>query len=429
MLDYMAEALRLAEKGKGTTSPNPMVGCVIVKNGEIIGRGWHERAGEPHAERFALREAGEKAAGATAYVTLEPCNHFGRTPPCSEGLITAGIREVHVAMLDPNPIVAGRGIKRLQAAGIKVHVGQHEAEAKKLNETFIHYITTRRPFVIAKWAMTIDGRIATHTGHSRWITGPRARAYTHQTRHEVDAILVGRGTALADNPRLTTRLDDMSNDHGEKQTPRHPLRVVLDSYGSLPTSLQLFDPTLPGNTLVATTERASERWLEQLHAQGVMSVVLPADANGHVALQPLLEELGRRQLSSLLVEGGGEVHASFFAQELVNKVHAYIAPKLVGGRQAPGPLGGVGVGTMPEAVQLTWQEVKPLGQDLLMIADVSYPIDQASSDAIELAHNANDIHQTWTHTDRDEDQPITYNRSESTPSTQQRNREVLCSVA
>ena len=195
MLDYMAEALRLAEKGRGTTSPNPMVGCVIVKEGKIVGRGWHERAGEPHAERFALREAGEQAAGATAYVTLEPCNHFGRTPPCSAGLIEAGIREVHVAMMDPNPIVAGRGIERLRAAGITVHVGQHEAEAKRLNEVFIHYITTRRPFVIAKWAMTIDGRIATHTGHSRWITGPSARAHTHQTRHEVDAILVGRGTA------------------------------------------------------------------------------------------------------------------------------------------------------------------------------------------------------------------------------------------
>lgn len=408
MLDYMAEALRLAEKGRGTTSPNPMVGCVMVKDGEIVGRGWHERAGEPHAERFALREAGERAAGATAYVTLEPCNHFGRTPPCSAALIEAGVREVHVAMMDPNPIVAGRGIERLRAAGITVHVGQHEAEAKRLNEVFIHYITTRRPFVIAKWAMTIDGRIATHTGHSRWITGPRARAHTHQTRHEVDAILVGRGTALADNPRLTTRLENMGQYDGQNLIPSHPLRVILDSYGSLPTSLQLFDPTLPGQTLVATTPRASQRWLEQLNEQGVMSVVLPADVNGQVPLRPLLEELGRRQLSSLLVEGGGEVHASFFAQELVNKVHAYVAPKLVGGRDAPGPLGGVGVATMPEAVQLTWQEVKPLGQDLLMIADVSYPIDQASSNVVKLTQEADHLHQTCTHSCACENETVTY---------------------
>ena len=289
-----------------------------------------------------------------------------------------------------------------------MHVGQHEAEAKRLNEVFIHYITTRRPFVIAKWAMTIDGRIATHTGHSRWITGPSARAHTHQTRHEVDAILVGRGTALADNPRLTTRLDGIAQNGKQNQVPSHPLRVILDSYGSLPTSLQLFDPTLPGQTLVATTERASERWLEQLHEQGVISVVLPADANGQVPLCALLEELGRRQVSSLLVEGGGEIHASFFAQELVNKVHAYIAPKLVGGRDAPGPLGGIGVATMPEAVQLTWQEVKPLGQDLLMVAEVSYPIDQASSNMAKSSQESNNLHQTWHHTHTCKDETVTY---------------------
>jgi diaminohydroxyphosphoribosylaminopyrimidine deaminase/5-amino-6-(5-phosphoribosylamino)uracil reductase len=368
MSDYMAEALRLAEKGRGTTSPNPMVGCVIVRDGQIIGRGWHERAGEPHAERFALREAGERAAGATAYVTLEPCNHFGRTHPCSEALIAAGIREVHVAMVDPNPIVAGRGIERLRAAGIRVYVGQGKAAASRLNELFIHYITTRRPFVIAKWAMTIDGRIATHTSHSRWITGSTARAYSHRTRHEVDAILVGRGTALADNPRLTSRLDERSH-----QEARHPLRIILDSRGSLPTTLRVFEASLPGQTLVATTQQARSLWLEQLRKLRIELLILPPDANGQVPLLPLLEELGRRKLSSLLVEGGAEVHASFFAQGLVNKVHAYVAPKLVGGRKAPGPLGGTGVATMSEAVQLTWQEVKRLGNDLLMIADVNDP--------------------------------------------------------
>ncbi|MGB0388055.1 MAG: bifunctional diaminohydroxyphosphoribosylaminopyrimidine deaminase/5-amino-6-(5-phosphoribosylamino)uracil reductase RibD [Ardenticatenaceae bacterium] len=363
MQDYMAEALHLAQKGRGTSAPNPMVGCVIVRDGQVVGRGWHERAGEPHAEVFALREAQERARGATAYVTLEPCNHVGRTPACSESLIAAGISEVHVAMVDPNPIVAGRGIERLRAAGIRVYVGTHEAEARRLNEVFIHYITTRRPFVIAKWAMTIDGRIATHTGHSRWVTGAAARAHVHRTRHDVSAILVGRGTALADNPRLTTRL-------AENNQPRHPLRVVLDSRGTLPTTLRLFDPALPGQTLVATTEQASSAWLNKLDQQGVELLVLSPNSKGRVPLLPLLHELGQRQLSSLLVEGGAEVHASFFAQGMVNKVHAYIAPKLVGGRNAPAPLGGDGVRTMDQATQLAWQRVEPLGDDLLLVAHV-----------------------------------------------------------
>ncbi|MCZ7568641.1 MAG: bifunctional diaminohydroxyphosphoribosylaminopyrimidine deaminase/5-amino-6-(5-phosphoribosylamino)uracil reductase RibD [Ardenticatenaceae bacterium] len=365
MGDFMGEALRLAARGRGTTAPNPMVGCVLVRDGEVVGRGWHERTGEPHAEVFALREAGTRAEGATAYVTLEPCSHFGRTPPCADALIAAGVREVHVAILDPNPLVAGRGIERLRAAGLAVHLGELEADARRLNEVFIHFITTRRPFVIAKWAMTLDGRIATRTSHARWISGPAARAHVHETRQEVGAILIGRGTALADNPALTTRLP-----HESDAVPRHPLRVVLDSRGTLPLTLRLFDSALPGQTLAATTAQAPLPWLDALRHQGVEVLVLPADATGRVALVPLLAAIGRREISSLLVEGGAAVHASFFAQGLVNKVHAYIAPKLVGGRDAPGPLGGAGVATMDEAVRLSWRAIERVGDDLFATADV-----------------------------------------------------------
>lgn len=368
MHDFMAEALRLAEKGRGTTAPNPMVGCVLVRDGAIVGRGWHERAGEPHAEVFALREAGERACGATAYVTLEPCSHFGRTPPCADALIAAGVRAVHVAMVDPNPLVAGQGLARLRAAGIEVHVGEREAEARRLNEVFVHFITTRRPFVIAKWAMTLDGKIATWSGHSRWVSGPEARAHVHHTRHEVAAILVGRGTALADNPRLTTRLPPET-----AVVPRHPVRVVLDSRGTLPLHLRLFDSDLPGRTLLATTSGAAPAWRAGLEARGVEVLTLPPDEGGRVALRPLLETLGQRGLSSVLVEGGACVHASFFTQGLVNKVHAYIAPKLVGGREAPGPLGNPGVATMDAAVRLVWRAVEPLGDDLFLAADVLVP--------------------------------------------------------
>ncbi|NPA31500.1 MAG: bifunctional diaminohydroxyphosphoribosylaminopyrimidine deaminase/5-amino-6-(5-phosphoribosylamino)uracil reductase RibD, partial [Chloroflexi bacterium] len=242
----MRLALDLARRGLGRTHPNPAVGAVIVRDGRVVGRGFHPKAGEPHAEIFALREAGDAARGAVMYVTLEPCVHHGRTPPCVDAILEAGIAEVHIATLDPNPVVHGQGVAKLRAAGVKVVLGEGQAEARKLIEGFAHWVRTRRPWVVAKYAMTLDGKIATRTGHARWITGPEARAWVHRLRDQVDAILVGRGTVEADDPRLTTRLPDADAVH-------HPLRVVLDSRGRAPLTARVFDPGLPGRTVLAAT--------------------------------------------------------------------------------------------------------------------------------------------------------------------------------
>ncbi|HEY66108.1 MAG TPA: bifunctional diaminohydroxyphosphoribosylaminopyrimidine deaminase/5-amino-6-(5-phosphoribosylamino)uracil reductase RibD [Caldilineae bacterium] len=354
---FMRRALRLAERGRGRTSPNPMVGAVLVRDGQIIGEGFHPRAGEPHAEIMALRQAGKSARGATLYVTLEPCCHFGRTPPCTRAIIAAGVAEVHMAMLDPNPRVAGRGRAELEAAGIRTFVGELEAEARVLNETFIHWITTGRPFVIAKFAMSLDGKIATRSGDSRWITGPAAREQVHQLRDQVDAILVGVNTVIADDPQLTTRLD--------KDDIRHPLRVIVDSRGRIPLTAQVLDPVLPGRTMVATTEAMPIEQRRALSFRGVQVLVLPSQ-DGRVSLPDLLEELGRREVTSVLVEGGGTIIGTFFAQRLVDKVVAFIAPIIIGGREAPTPVGGLGVERLSQALRLERVQVEWLGSDLLV---------------------------------------------------------------
>jgi len=354
---FMRRALCLAERGRGRTSPNPMVGAVLVRDGQIIGEGFHPRAGEPHAEIMALRQAGKSARGATLYVTLEPCCHFGRTPPCTRAIIAAGVAEVHMAMLDPNPRVAGRGRAELEAAGIRTFVGELEAEARVLNETFIHWITTGRPFVIAKFAMSLDGKIATRSGDSRWITGPAAREQVHQLRDQVDAILVGVNTVIADDPQLTTRLD--------KDDIRHPLRVIVDSRGRIPLTAQVLDPVLPGRTMVATTEAMPIEQRRALSFRGVQVLVLPSQ-DGRVSLPDLLEELGRREVTSVLVEGGGTIIGTFFAQRLVDKVVAFIAPIIIGGREAPTPVGGLGVERLSQALRLERVQVEWLGSDLLV---------------------------------------------------------------
>ena len=340
-LAYMRRALELAARARGRTSPNPMVGAVLVKDGRIVGEGFHPRAGEPHAEIFALRQAGEAARGATLYVTLEPCCHYGRTPPCTQAIIAAGVAEVHMAMLDPNPRVAGKGKAELEAAGIRTVVGECEEEARTLNEAFVHWITTGRPFVVAKFAMSLDGKIATRTGDARWISSPEARRRVHELRDQVDAILVGAGTVIADNPQLTTRLD--------KPDVRHPLRVILDSRGRIPLHARVFQPDLPGQTLVATTEASPPAYRDALQARGVEVLVLPADADGRVDLDALLVALGQREVTSLLVEGGSTVLGAFFARGRVNKVLAFIAPLILGGERAPSPVGGTGVARVAEA--------------------------------------------------------------------------------
>jgi diaminohydroxyphosphoribosylaminopyrimidine deaminase/5-amino-6-(5-phosphoribosylamino)uracil reductase len=354
----MQRALELAALARGRTSPNPMVGAVIVRAGEVVGEGYHQQAGTPHAEVHALRAAGALARGATLYVNLEPCNYYGRTPPCTEAILSAGIAEVHMAMLDPNPRVNGQGRARLEAAGIRTVVGECEQEARELNEAFSTYITAGRPFVIARYAASLDGKIATRTGESRWISGQPARLRVHELRDTMDAILVGANTVLVDDPLLTTRLPS-----GEGH---HPLRIVADSRGRVPLEARVFDPVLPGRTLVAATAAFPGQQREMLEQRGVEVLVLPADSRGRVDVLALLVELGRREVSSLLLEGGGTLLEAFFRARLVDKLLAFIAPLIIGGREAPGAVGGEGFTHLQEAPRLARVRVEMVGEDMLV---------------------------------------------------------------
>ena len=351
---YMREALRIAEYARGRTAPNPLVGAIIVRDGTIIASGWHRAAGEPHAEIHALRMAGELARGATLYVTLEPCAHHGRTGPCAEAVIAAGIARVVIALCDPNPLVAGRGRALLKEAGIEVVTGVCEAEARRQNEVFLKWVTQKRPFVTLKTAMTLDGKIASHTGRSQWITGKAARTRVHEYRNAYDAILVGIGTVLADDPSLTTRLLD--------RTGHNPLRIVLDSEARTPLDAKLVtDGAAP--TLVVVSERADQRRVNLLRACGAEVVTLGAE---RVDIAALLDDLGAREITSLFVEGGGTVNWSFLAGGHVDKVHAFIAPMLMGGASAKSPVGGTGFDSPQTALQLHDVSVEQLGVDILV---------------------------------------------------------------
>jgi diaminohydroxyphosphoribosylaminopyrimidine deaminase/5-amino-6-(5-phosphoribosylamino)uracil reductase len=347
---YMRLALELAARARGRTTPNPLVGAVIVRDGKIIGQGYHQKAGTPHAEVHALREAGDMARGSTMYVTLEPCSHYGRTPPCSKAVIESGVAGVYVAMQDPNPKVAGRGIQQLKDAGIKVEVGILEEEARRLNEIFIKYITTKRPFVLLKTAMTLDGKIAARTGHARWVTGPEARDKVHRIRDEYDAILVGVNTVIADDPELTCRLPGGGG--------HDPVRVILDSRARTPLTARVLQPESPAATVIVTTDAAPPENAAALKAAGA-EIITVSNRDGRVDLPELLAELGRREITSLLVEGGAEVSAAFLDGALVDKVLWFVAPKIVGGRDAPGPVGGTGRERMDEALVLrdiSWEQ-------------------------------------------------------------------------
>lgn len=323
-IDYMTLALRLAEQGRFTVAPNPMVGCVIVKNNQIVGQGFHARAGEPHAEIFALREAGKQAQGACAYVTLEPCPHHGKTPPCTSALIDAGIKKVYVACIDPNPLVAGKGIKQLRDADILVETGLCKAEAIQLNEIFFHYITHKRPFVIAKWAMSLDGKTSVNASDNKQISSLESQYHTHQLRQQVDAILVGAHTARCDNPQLTARLT-LDN----KTIAKQPTRIILAGHEALPSDLKVLSHPLPGKTIVAAT-KATQYLLKQRKHKNVEIIILPENAYQQISLPALLDELGKREITSLLVEGGMTVHESFFREDLVNKIHVYLSPLVIG---------------------------------------------------------------------------------------------------
>lgn len=319
---YMEQALTLAEKGRFTVSPNPMVGCVIVKNEQIIGTGFHQRAGEPHAEVFALKEAGDDARAADVYVTLEPCCHYGRTPPCTDALIQAGVKRVFIACQDVNPLVGGQGVRQLQAAGIETIVGIKEQEARQLNTFFFHFMTHKRPFIIVKWAMSLDGKTITHPEDDRIISDAACHAHAHGVRHAVDAILIGSRTACLDNPQLTVR--------HQTEVKKQPLRIILASQGQLPLDLALFSPDLPGKTCVVVTELVDKQWMEQAKQNNIECWVLPANDQKQVDLVALLKKLGEQHITSLLVEGGECVRNRFLRDNLVDETLVYISPVLIG---------------------------------------------------------------------------------------------------
>lgn len=345
---WMAQALRLAERGCYTTSPNPRVGCVIVRDGAVVGEGWHERAGEPHAEVHALRAAGAAAYGATAYVTLEPCSHFGRTPPCADALIVAGVSRVVVAMEDPNPQVAGRGLQRLLAAGIEVVSGVLEKEAQALNRGFVSRMTRQRPFVRVKIAGSLDGRTALANGNSFWITGPEARRDVHHQRAQACAVLTGLGTVLQDDPQLTVR---------EVPTTRQPLRVVLDSQLQMPLTARVLEG---GKTLLVTTEQAGAEREQALRDVG--AEVLRCGSGSQVDLPLLLQHLAGRQINDVMVEAGATVNGALLQQGLVDEVLLYMAPVLMGS-PARGLFALPQYADMAECPRLQIVDVTAVGQD------------------------------------------------------------------
>lgn len=356
--DYMALALSLAERGVGWASPNPMVGAVIVKDGRIIGQGWHEKCGQPHAERNALAACTEPPQGATIYVTLEPCCHYGRQPPCTQAILESGIRRVVVGSGDPNPLVAGKGIALLRQAGVEVTEHVLESECDKLNQVFFHYIRTRRPYVVMKYAMTMDGKIAAHTGDSKWVTGEAARDHVQQLRHWYTGIMAGVGTVLADDPLLTCRIPG----------GRSPVRIICDTHLRTPLTAQVVTTARQFPTLLATCRSDADR-RAPYEAAGCQVLVLP-ERDGHVDLNTLMDELGRREIDSVLLEGGGTLNWSALEQGVVQKVLAYIAPKLAGGKEAKTPVEGTGIGRMAQAIPLRNCTVTRIGDDLLIESEV-----------------------------------------------------------
>ncbi|HUQ71911.1 MAG TPA: bifunctional diaminohydroxyphosphoribosylaminopyrimidine deaminase/5-amino-6-(5-phosphoribosylamino)uracil reductase RibD, partial [Planctomycetaceae bacterium] len=355
--DVMQHALTLAARGVGAVEPNPPVGAVIVDDQRrLLGEGWHQRYGGPHAEVFALEQAGAAAHGATLFVTLEPCCHFGKTPPCSRAIIAAGIRRVVVAMTDPNPQVAGQGIAELHAAGLEVEVGLMEAEARWLTAPFVRLVTRGLPWVHAKWAMTLDGKIASREGHSQWISSEGSRAVVHQLRGRMDAIVVGIGTAVADDPLLTPRPPGV----------RTATRVVIDPQGRLPLSSKLVQTAGEIPVLCVAATSAEPERIAALQSAGVEVWTTRFDANGRIPPTAWLTELGRRRMTHVLVEGGGQLLGSLFDADLIDEWHVFIAPKFVGGVAALSPLSGQGLDRIPDISQLVGTTIDMMGDDLLI---------------------------------------------------------------
>jgi diaminohydroxyphosphoribosylaminopyrimidine deaminase/5-amino-6-(5-phosphoribosylamino)uracil reductase len=364
---FFERAFELAEKGRYTTSPNPRVGAVVVApGGEVVGEGWHERAGGAHAEAVALAEAGSRARGATVVVNLEPCAHAGRTPPCADALVEAGVARVVFSTLDPDPRTAGKGRERLRAAGIATETGPFADRAERLNEAFLLSVHEGRPFVHLKWAAALDGRIATVSGESRWITGEEARADGMRLREECDAILVGAGTVLADDPALTRRA-------GLNHSILPHRRLVVDGRLRVGAGAKVFSPEMPGEAWLVTAVSGEDPRLVSFRDRGVRVLSLPARAGAGVDLRGLLSELGRLEVRSLLVEGGGETAWGFLEARLADRVTGYHAPLLLGGRNAPGALSGRGFERLADAPRLSGLEVAPLGDGYRVTGRLAWP--------------------------------------------------------
>lgn len=356
---YMRLAMQLAGNAIGRTSPNPLVGAVIVKDNRVVGCGWHRKAGTPHAEVHALNQAGELAQGADVYVTLEPCAHYGKTPPCAKALVEAKVKNVYGGLLDVNPKVAGKGFKILEDAGIHVEYGFLQDELRKQNEVFFKWIEHKKPFIVLKAAMTLDGKIATATGQSKWITNETSRAYGYKLRDIYDGIMVGINTVIEDNPMLTARVDGGKN----------PIRIVVDSSLKIDINANVVQDK-SAKTIVATTDKANKDKILKLQAQDVDVIVVDKDKNDKVDIEKLLDILGQQNICSILVEGGATLSGSFVAKKLVDKVYFFIAPKIVGGKEAKTPVAGTGILNLQEALALKDIQIEKLEEDVLIIGRV-----------------------------------------------------------
>ncbi len=362
---YMKRALELAENGVGKVNPNPLVGAVIVKDGRIIGEGWHEKYGQAHAEVNAIRSAetpagcigGETVEGSTVYVNLEPCSHYGKTPPCVELLIRKRVKRVVIGTLDPNPLVTGQGIQKLRAAGIEVEIGVMEQECRKVNEVFFHYMEKQRPFVVLKAAMSLDGKIAAPSGESKWITGEEARRDVQLLRKQYSAIMAGIGTVIKDDPELTCRLSG----------GRNPQRIILDSSLRIPPESKVLSDPMGNPAMLVCTERASPEKVRRLEDMGA-KVMYCGSRNGQIDLAELMEKLGGLSIDSILLEGGAGVNDSAFAQGIVDKIILYIAPKIIGGEKSKTAVGGAGIASLDQAFPLTIQSMDRIGQDMKITA-------------------------------------------------------------
>ena len=362
---FMHIALSQALQGLGKVNPNPLVGAVIVRDGIMIGSGYHEHFGGPHAEINAIRDAKASVEGATMYVTLEPCSHFGKTPPCADALIEAKIAKVVIAMKDPNPRVAGRGIERLKDNGIEVVVGLLEKEAKEINRIFIKYIQTKLPYVVMKTAMSLDGKIATATGHSQWISCPESRQYVHSLRNELKGILVGVNTVITDDPELTTRLEGAEG--------RNPIRIVVDTNGRIPISAKMLKNGVGNPVIIATTHNFPKPKRIYLEAAGHTVLTLP-ERDGKVDLSTLMSELGGMGIDGILLEGGGTLNESALKNGIVDEIQFIIAPLLIGGRDAITPVEGTGFNTIDEGIKLQQMTTRQIGNDILVTARIATTI-------------------------------------------------------